>query len=128
MKIAFIGAQEDRLKLLTKDFMTEWTSFMTPVSTIYDEDFEIPDDIKIPFEKLEKYNEIEKDLYLRMAVLDYQYEKYKEIKNVVWVGSSLDVLAETLLYNSLDAVNDEFVSEMIYKNKKILKKHKCFLF
>jgi hypothetical protein len=121
MKIAFIGAQEDRLKQLTKDFMSEWTSFMTPVSTIYDEELEIPDDIKIPFEKLEKFNEIEKDLYLRMAVLDYQYEKYKEVKNVVWVGSSLDVLAETLLYNSLDGVSDDFVSEMIYKNKKILK-------
>ena len=122
MKIAFIGAQEDRLRQLTKDFMSEWTTFMTPVSTIYDEELEIPEDIKIPFEKLEKFNEIEKDLYLRMAILDYQYEKYKDVKNVVWTGSSLDVLAETLLYNSLDAVNDDFVSEMIYKNKKILKK------
>ena len=77
-------------------------------------DKKIIEDIKIPFEKLEKYNEIEKDLYLRMAVLDYQYEKYNEVKNVVWVGSSLDILAETLLYNSLDAVNDDFVSEMIF--------------
>lgn len=121
MKIAFIGTQEDRLKDLAKDFLNEWPKFVTPASTIYDEELEIPDDIKIPLEKLEKFNEIEKDLYLRMSLLDYQYEKYKELKNVVWVGSSLDVLAEALLYNSLQAVSDDFVSEMIYKSKKIIK-------
>ena len=121
MKIAFIGTQEDRLKELAKDFLNEWSKFVTPASTIYDEELEIPEDIKIPLEKLEKFNEIEQDLYLRMSLLDYQYEKYKELKNVVWVGSSLDVLAEALLYNSLQAVSDDFVSEMIYKSKKIIK-------
>lgn len=121
MKIAFIGTQEDRLRKLTKDFLDEWNTFVTPVSTIYDEELTIPDDIKIPLEKLDKFNEIERDLYLRMALLDYQYEKYKERKNVVWIGSSLDVLAEALLYNNLEAVSDEFVTEMIYKSKKIIK-------
>ena len=121
MKIAFIGTQDERLRNLAKDFLNEWTTFVTPVSTIYDEELEIPDDIKIPMEKLDKFNEIERDLYLRMALLDYQYEKYKDRKNVVWVGSSLDVLAESLLYNNLDAVSDDFVTEMIYKSKKIIK-------
>ena len=121
MKIAFTGTQDDRLRELTKDFLNEWPNFVTPASTIFDEELEIPDDIKVPLEKLEKFNEIEKDLYLRMSLLDYQYEKYKELKNVVWVGSSLDVLAEALLYNSLESVSDDFVSEMIYKSKKIIK-------
>lgn len=121
MKIAFIGTQDDRLRELTKDFLCEWPKFVTPAATIYDEELEIPEDIKIPLEKLDKFNEVEKDLYLRMSLLDYQYEKYKELKNVVWVGSSLDVLAETLLYNSLQSVSDDFVSEMIYKSKKIIK-------
>lgn len=121
MKIAFIGTQENRLKDLTKDFLNEWSTFVTPASTIYDEELEIPEDIKIPLEKLEKFNDIEKDLYLRMSLLDYQYEKYKELKNVVWMGSSLDVLAESLLYNNIEAVSDDFVKEMIYKSKKIIK-------
>lgn len=122
MKIAFIGSQEDRLRDLTKKFLNEWDTFVCPSVSIFDDEIDIPEDIGLSTEKINKFNEVEKDLYLRMCFLEYQMDKYKEEKNVVWTGSTLDILALTMIHREYGGVSDDFVETIIYKNKKIIKK------
>lgn len=127
MKIAIIGQDFEAKKKIVDKFMELCPNYGTPNESIYDQEVEIPHDVTIN----EEWSTLEKQLYKRMSFLATQMDKYYNKENVIYVGHSLDVLVETMTFNSIvqagffsqdEYVGDEFVEKMIYWNQKLMKK------
>lgn len=127
MKIAIIGQDFEAKKKIVEKFMELCPNYGTPNESIYDEEVEIPHDVTIN----EEWSTLEKQLYKRMSFLATQMDKYYNKENIIYVGHSLDVLVETMTFNSIvqagffsqdEYVGDEFVEKMIYWNQKLMKK------
>ena len=127
MKIAIIGQDFEAKKKIIDKFMELCPNYGTPNESIYDEEVEIPQDVTLNSE----WSTLEKQLYKRMSFLATQMDKYYDKENIIYVGHSLDVLVETMTFNSIvqagffsqdEYVDDEFVEKMIYWNQKLMKK------
>ena len=127
MKIAIIGQDFEAKKKIINKFMELCPTYGTPKETIYDDEVSIPEDVKLD----EQWSPTEKELYKRMSFLATQMDKYYDKENIIYLGHSLDILVETMKYNSIvqsgffsmeDYVSDEFVEKMIYWNQKLMKK------
>ena len=118
MKIAIIGQNVESKKKILEKFLDLCPNYGTLKETIYDEDVSIADEVKFN----EEWNDIEKDVYKRIAFLTTQHDKYADKENVIWVGHSLDILMETIALNSLEEVGSDFVDKIIYWNQKLMKK------
>lgn len=127
MKIAIIGQDFEAKKKIINKFMELCPTYGTPKETIYDNEVSIPEDVKLN----EQWSPVEKELYKRMYFLVTQMDKYYDKENIVYLGHSLDILVETMKYNSIvqsgflnmdDYVSDDFVEKMIYWNQKLMQK------
>ena len=122
MKIAITGGLIDENKKILKAFLKQWQNYLTPKDTIYDNDIKWPENDK-DLEKLkESLNPIEQILFAKVILMNNQYDKYAEQKNMIYLGSPLDVLANTLLYSEKGFLSDIFVEKIFYYTKKLVKK------
>lgn len=121
MKIAIVSANDTKRKELVENIVKAWGGvFPTPALTIASELTE--EDVKTPSSiDLTQWNETEQYLYRRLFLLQKQAEDYREEKNIVYNGSTLDILANALYLMSLGEVTPEFVEKMVYWNKIVMK-------
>lgn len=124
MKIAIIGQDNEKNAKLVKDVLTNWGgAFATPQKTIFDETVEWTENSgKTEQEAVEEFGEYGAELYNRMLLLSKQYEEYKEVKNIIYNGSTLDLLANALFLYENGLVDDKLVEKMIYWNKVLISK------
>lgn len=124
MKIAIIGQDNENNAKLVKDILTNWGGvFATPQKTIFDETVEWTENSgKTEKEAIEEFGEYGAELYKRMLLLSKQYKEYKEVKNIVYNGSTLDLLANALFLYENGLVDDKLVEKMIYWNKVLIPK------
>lgn len=118
MKIAIIGQNGEAKKKILEKFLKLCPNYGTLTETIYDDEVTVSDDVKIN----EEWDELEKELYKRISFLTTQHDKYDDKDNVIWVGHTLDILCEVLLYNWSGDVSEDFVEKIIYWNQKLMKK------
>ena len=118
MKIAIIGQDVEGKRKIIDDFMGRIQSYGMPSASIYDESVDFPENVKID----ETFNEIERELYMKMTFLDNLYEKYHDKDKIIYDGCSIDVLASTLNMLRGGLVSEDFWDKMVYWNKKLLSK------
>ena len=118
MKIAIIGQNVEAKKQILEKFLELCPDYGTLAETIYDEEVSVADEVKFN----EEWTECEIELYKRIALLTTQHDKYKDKENVIFIGHSLDILVDTLIWNDCNEVSDEFVEKIIYWNQKLMKK------
>lgn len=119
MKIAIIGQNVEAKKKILEKFLELCPDYGTIKETIYDEEVSVADEVK--FNK--EWNVCETELYKRIALLTTQHDKYADKENVIFLGHSLDVLVDTMVWNYCGGeASDEFVEKIIYWNQKLMKK------
>lgn len=121
MKIAIVSANDTKRKELVDKVVVGWNGTIpTPALSISSELSD--DDVKIPSSiDLSKWNETEQYLYKRLFLLQQQAETYKDEKNLIYNGCTIDILANALLLSELGEVSPEFVEKIIYWNKIVMK-------
>lgn len=122
MKIAFFCSDAKKRAELVKTMVVNWEGvFSSPVKTALDEEVEWPE--RFSGEEYTKKHEAEKevDIYKRMLFLSDQFDRYKEVKNIVYSGCPLDLVAETLLAFDKEEVSEDFVDAVIRRNKDIVR-------
>jgi hypothetical protein len=121
MKIALCGGDEDSRDKLIKSFISQWPMYAMPAENIYNTDLtedDIPEALKETYSTM---NEIEKQLFGKLILIENQLEKYSDHGHLLFNGSGIDVLINALILCENEAVSEEFVEKIIYHNKKILR-------
>lgn len=121
MKIALCGGDEDSRDKLIKSFISQWPMYAMPAENIYNTDLaenDIPEALKETYSAM---NEIEKQLFGKLILIENQLEKYSEQGHLLFNGSGIDVLVNALILCENEAVSEDFVEKIIYHNKKILR-------
>ncbi len=117
MKIAIIGQNVDQKKKIVTKFLNLNNSYGSPKESIYD-DVEKNRDTKYN----QGWNQTERQIYDKMSFLISQMDKFADKKNIVYIGSSIDILAEVMALYSIEEVSEDFVEKMIYWNRKLMQK------
>lgn len=117
MKIAIIGQNVDQKKKIVTKFLNLNNSYGSPKESIYD-DVEKNPDTKYN----QGWNQTERQIYDKMSFLISQMDKFADKKNIIYIGSSIDILAEVMALYSIEEVSEDFVEKMIYWNRKLMQK------
>lgn len=121
MKIALCGSDDNSRNNLIKSFISQWPMYATPADNIFNTE---PGDEIIPEDLMENYikmNEVEKQLFAKLILIETQLEKYAEHGYLLFNGSGIDILINALILCENETVSEEFVEKIIYHNKKILR-------
>lgn len=118
MKVAIIGQDIKRKLEIVDKCLPLVPNYGKPSETIYDEEINVPDDLKYN----EEWNDTEKDFYDRMCFVGVLMDKYENRDNIIYVGHSLDILVEVMVAAKFEMVSEDFVEKMIYWNQRYMKK------
>ena len=122
MKIAICGSNDSERNNLVKQFISQWPMYATPAQTIFD-DIAWPDNSEAALAELkDKLNEVEQILFAKMLLLEKQHEMYATKGYILYNGSCLDILVNSLILCENGYVTEDFVERVIYHSKKLLKK------
>lgn len=126
MRVAVIGTEAERVGKVVLDAVTAWNGvFPSPAANIYDEEVEWPESIgKTREECEESMGEVGAELYGRMMLLSNQYEQYKEEKNMLYRGCTIDILANALFWLEKDpeSITPECMEKILYWHKRLVRK------
>lgn len=111
----FLGNNDKKRFELIKSFISQWPMYSTPSDTIFEINEWKGDELKNTF------NEVEKVLFSKILFLEDQYEKYKDIGHIIYNGSLLDILINSLVLCEQNYVSEEFVEKVIYHTKKMFR-------
>jgi hypothetical protein len=121
MKIAICGSDDESRSNLIKSFISQWPMYATPADNIFNSDLDennIPENLKESFSLM---NDIEKQLFGKILLIETQLEKYSDQRYLLFNGSGIDILVNALILCENELISEEFVEKIIYHNKKILR-------
>lgn len=122
MKIALCGSNDTARADLVKAFISQWPMYATPIETIFD-DIKWPENLGESLNDLkEKLNDVEQILFAKMLLLEKQYEQFATQGHIIYNGSGIDILINSLILCENGYVTEDFVERIIYHNKKLLRK------
>lgn len=122
MKIAITSSSPEKARTIRDDIMKAWNGvFPSPSISVFDDPKTMTAKGPVDFDETQWSSE-EVDLWKKIWLLQSQYDEYKEQKNIVFLGSPIDILAETLYKFSVGEVGDDFVDKVIYWHKQLLKR------
>lgn len=126
MKVAIIGTETERVRKVVMDAVAAWNGvFPTPATTVYDETTDWPTSIGKSREECEEVmGEVGAELYGRIMMISDQYEQYREEKNMLYSGSTLDIVANALFWMEKDpaSITTEAMEKLIYWHKRLVRK------
>lgn len=122
MKIAISGLNHEEHQKLIKEVQKVWPLYVSPVKSIFDnEEEEQEDDDK--FKELVKdmnLNEYELANFRGWYLLQTQYEKYKDQKYIIYNGSPVDMLCDTLYLADMGLISDVYMEKVVYWHKRYM--------
>lgn len=124
MKISLLGFDGKLNEEVASSIISNWPNYSLVKDNIFGK-CEIPENLKIESEKL---NENEKELFSKMCLISEQYNKYKDEKDIIYNGNMCDVLIIGLMLAELGEISDDFLTKIIYWNKKLNKKLDLILY
>lgn len=121
MKIAFCGSDNEYRKSIIKSFISQWPMYATPADDIFNS-VKWPEDAHEDLnESKSKLNDVEQLLFTKLIFFEKQLETYKDVGHIIYNGSGIDILVNSLILCEEGLVSEEFVEKVIYHNKKILR-------
>lgn len=122
MKIAISGLHQEKCREIITEVQKLWPKYVSPTKTIFDEELEPPVDIDEISKQYKRLTKAEKDNFLRWKLLADQFEKYKNQTHIIYCGSPVDMLVNSLVLGANEELKENYVTKTIGYFKSHMKK------